>query len=324
MPTQTEVVNLEDLVAIDHPYRVYKTLLALSLIERQLADVASWTGPKGFSIDRLFLCLLLQFMEDVSDREAERFLKENTAAKWFCGFALLDKTPDHTVFCRARTRIGTHRLSRLFAQIRDQLSAQGYMNEVFTFVDATHLITKSNLWKERDQALKAKYDKLNNEVLPKVAADKQARIGCKGKDKYWYGYKQHTSVDMQSGLINKVAITPANLTDAQGMKHVCPNQGAVYGDKGYCTQPAQTTAIGKGLHLAAIKKNNMHGKNRDLDRWYSGIRSPYERVFSQRNHRVRYRGVEKNQFTAFMQGISFNLKRLRILNLPVLTALPTG
>jgi len=30
---------------------------------------------------------------------------------------------------------------------------------------------------------------LNNAVLPKVAADKQARIGCKGKDKYWYGYR---------------------------------------------------------------------------------------------------------------------------------------
>ena len=104
---------------------------------------------------------------------------------------------------------------------------------------------------------------------------------------------------MQSGLINKIAITPANLTDARGMKHVCPNQGAVYADKGYCTQPAKATAIGKGVHLAAIKKNNMQGKNRDLDRWYSGIRSPYERVFSQRNNRVRYRGVEKNQFTAF-------------------------
>ena len=48
--------------------------------------------------------------------------------------------------------------------------------------------------------------------LLKVATDKQARIGCKGKDKYWYGYKRHVSVDMQSGLINKVAITPANTT----------------------------------------------------------------------------------------------------------------
>ena len=32
------------------------------------------------------------------------------------------------------------------------------------------------LWKERDKAIKQKYDKLNNEVLPKVAHDKQARI----------------------------------------------------------------------------------------------------------------------------------------------------
>ena len=37
-----------------------------------------------------------------------------------------------------------------------------------------------------------------------MANDKQARIGCKGKNKYWYGFKKHVSVDMQSGLINKV------------------------------------------------------------------------------------------------------------------------
>ena len=46
------------------------------------------------------------------------------------------------------------------------------------------------------QGRQQKIDKLNNEVLPKVAVDKQARIGCKGKKKYWYGYKEHVSVDM--------------------------------------------------------------------------------------------------------------------------------
>lgn len=313
MAYNSEIVNLEDLIANEHPYRAYKSLLDLSLIDDALADLNHWNGRKGYSINRLFLCLLLQFMEDLSDREAERFIAENMAAKWFCEFGLTDKTPDHSVLCRVRKRIGTQRLSRLFADIRDQLSQQGYMNEVFSFIDATHLISKSNLWKERDAAIKENYEKLNNEVLPQVAVDKQARIGCKGKNKFWYGYKQHTSVDMQSGLINKIAITPANITDAQGMKHVCPSQGAVYTDKGYCTQPARHAAMRKGLHLAAIKKNNMKGKNRDLDRWYSGIRSPYERVFSQRNKRVRYRSVMKNQFSAFMNAIAFNLKRMRIL-----------
>ena len=37
----------------------------------------------------------------------------------------------------------------------------------------------------------------------------------------------------------------------------------------------------------------MKDKNRDFDRWVSHLRSPYERVFSQQNKRVRYRGVAK-------------------------------
>ena len=159
------------------------------------------------------------------------------------------------------------------------------MSETFTFVDASHLISKANLWEERDKAIAAKYEKLNNETLPKVAHDVQARIGCKGKNKYWYGYKQHTSVDMQSGLINKIAITSANVTDANGLANVAPKTGAVYADKGYCTKSCQITAKIKGLHLAAIKNNNMKDKNKDKDRWYSTIRAPYERVFSQRNKR---------------------------------------
>ena len=33
-------------------------------------------------------------------------------------------------------------------------------------------ISKAQLWKERDKAIKKKYDKLNNEIIPKIARDK--------------------------------------------------------------------------------------------------------------------------------------------------------
>lgn len=227
-------------------------------------------------------------MEDLSDRELERFIRENT--------------PDHTVFSKARCRIGTNKLSKIFAKLREQLQKQGYISEVFNFVDSSSLISKANLWKEKDEAIKKKYDKLNNEILPKVAKDKQAKIGCKGKDKFWYGYKKHASVDMQSGLINKVAITPANVPDGKGFKHVCPSNGATYADKAYCGQKSQIIAKTKGTHLAAIKKNNMKSKNHDLDRWYTKILSPYERVFSKQRKRVRYNGIAKNQFSTFMEA----------------------
>ncbi len=316
---QIEMVSLNDLIPESHTYRQFVRLWSFAGVSKHLKKLEKDNPYKGYGLLRLFKCLLLQFMEDLSDRELERYLQENNSAKWFCEFGLTEPTPDFSVFSKIRVKLGTNLLSKIFSELRDQLKQQGVMNEVFSFVDASHLIAKANLWQERDKAIKEKYDKLNNEVLPEVATDKQARIGCKGKDKYWYGYKRHVSVDMQSGLINKVAITPANTTDAKGLAHVCPSQGATYGDKAYCTAPAKFAAAKRGCHLAAIKKNNMKDKNKEKDAWYTKIRAPYERVFAHQNKRVRYRGVAKNQFAAFLQAICFNLKRLVVLEPPGLS-----
>ncbi len=195
--SQIEIVALDSVLTSTHSYRQFQAFLPDAT--ETLADVSQLKGADGYGVERLFRCLLLQFMEDLSDRELQRYLEENLAAKWFCGFTLSEPTLDYSLFTRVRTRIGTTRLSSLFATMRDQHKAAGLMSEVFTFVDATHLIAKATLWEERDKARQQHIEKLNNDVLPKVAADKQARIGCKGKKKYWYGYKEHVSVDMQSG-----------------------------------------------------------------------------------------------------------------------------
>ena len=318
---QVEMICLDDLVPENHNYRKFAKIWSFKHAEKRLKELEKDNPHKGHGLLRIFKCLLLQFMENCSDRELERFIQENNAARWFCGFNLRDNTPDHSIFCQMRKKIGTKILSKIFADLREQLKSHRLISEVFTFVDATHLIAKANLWEERDKAIKEKYEKLNNENISKFSPDSQAKIGCKGKDKYWYGYKQHTSVDMQSGLINKVAVTPANLTDSSGFKHVCPSSGAAYADKGYCVGAAPRIAQGKGVHLAAIKKNNMKEKNKEKERWYSRIWSPYERVFSRRERRVRYRGIKKNQFAVFMQSICFNLKRLLVLSPPNLCLL---
>ena len=282
--------------------------------ELEAIEFANASNFKGYGIFRLFLCLLIQFMEDLSDRELEESLRTNLASKWFCQFGLTDKTPNYSLFSKIRLRIGTKRLAKIFNILRSQLKSKGYMNEVFTFIDASHLISKATLWKERDKAIAEKYEKLNNEILPKFAKDKQANFGCKGGNKFWYGFKKHASVDMQSGIINKVAITQASVIDSKGMKHVTPESGAVYADKGYCDKNAKSAAAKRNLHLAAMKKNNMKDKNKNLDKWYCKLRSPYERVFSKTNHRVRYQGIAKNQFAVFMESIAHNFKRMVVLN----------
>ena len=311
---QVEFVTLDSLVSSTHVYRKIALHFPEKIMALQLSDLVHMKGADGYGINRLFKCLFLQFMEDLSDRELERFLQENTAAKWFCGFHLASQTPSFTLFGKVRKKIGTQRLAQLFSAVATSLKEQGYISEVFTFVDASHLISKAQLWQERDAVIKKKYDKLNNQTLPKVAHDPQARIGCKGRNKFWYGYKKHVSVDMKHGLIHKVAITPANVSDGAGLAHVCPRSGALYADKGYCGKESRKTASQKGAILRAIKRNNMKGKNKDFDRYISRIRAPFEGVFSKDNKRVRYTGVVKNQFAAFMQALAFNMKRLAMIH----------
>ncbi len=103
---------------------------------------------------------------------------------------------------------------------------------VFTFVDASHLVSKLTTRDDRDRAIKAGLEEFTNKTTEKIAVDKQARFACKGGNKFWQGYKKQTSVARQSGLINKITATSAEVTDAEGLAHVCPGGGAAFGDKG--------------------------------------------------------------------------------------------
>lgn len=315
-------VSLDNLIPDNHPYRHLDRVISFSKLSAPYSDIYSAKGRKEKGVEFGLRALVLQFIEDLSDREMERYLQENNAGKWFCDLALGEKTPDHSYFSDFRKRLGTRRLMEIFAHVRESLKGMGLIREVFTFVDASQLVSKLSTWDDRDKAIKAGLERFNNETAPEVASDKQARFGCKGNDKYWFGYKEHVSVDMQSGLINKVAATPANITDADGLTHVCPEGGAVFGDKGYCVRPAQRTLKRKGCHNATIKKNNMTGKDRRKDGWLSAMRSPYERVFAHRNRRVRYRGLAKVQFQVGLRALVFNLKRVMALGVQKIELLP--
>jgi hypothetical protein len=58
------------------------------------------------------------------------------------------------------------------------------MNKIFTFIDATHLISKGQLWKELDELIQQKYEKMNNENISLVAWDRDEHFGCKDKEKF--------------------------------------------------------------------------------------------------------------------------------------------
>lgn len=299
----------------DHAYRKINKLINFQALVAPFAKLYSPFGQRGIPAEKGIRALMLQFWEDLSDREMEAAVRENFAIRWFCGFSLADKTPDHTYFCKLRKRVGTKRIADMFNFINGELQKQGLFGNIFYFLDASTIITKTALWEERDRAIKDGHDKLNNLVIKDYAADKQARWGAKSKKHIWFGYKRHTAVDMRYGLITKTTVTPANVLDYQVVAQICPPEGYLFMDKLYDTKKTEQTIRASGCSPGTIRKNNNPDKNYDLDRWRSQMRMPYEATFSKLPKRARYRGQTKVAFQNFGQAIAYNLKKA-INNLP--------
>ena len=132
------LICLDDVVGKRHPYRQLDRQLDFAVLSKPLQALYSDKGRTELGAKRAFRMLVLQVIEDISDREMERFMGENVAAKWFCQFGLAEKSPDHGFFGDFRKRLGTKRLMDIFNVLRCSLKAQGLVREVFTFVDASH------------------------------------------------------------------------------------------------------------------------------------------------------------------------------------------
>jgi len=310
MVIDSEEALLEQLVAKDHAYRKVQELVSIKALVEPFRELYSDKGARGIDVEKGFTAILLQFWEDLSDRQMEKALQENNAMKWFCGFRLTEDTPDHSYFGKLRDRLGTKRLKDLFDRVNVLLEAAGLIGGTFTFTDSTGIVSKLALWAERDLAIAEGEKKLNNAVVGKYAADKDARFASKGKHKYWFGYRRQVSVDMKQGIIVKAFADPGNVTDMQALKRLIPKQGMLIADKGYSSRENEKRIEGKGVHSGILKKENNKAKNRDLDSWLCKMRMPFENVFSQKQRRARYRGLPKVQMQVTMEALAYNFKRL--------------
>jgi IS5 family transposase len=91
----------------------------------------------------------------------------------------------------------------------------------------------------------------------------------------------------------------------------------VFLDKLYDCKEAYDALFAHNCHAATIRKNNNKTKNRDLDRWRSSIRMPFEGTFSKLSKRARYRSLIKVEFQNIFQSLCHNLKKaVTILPIP--------
>ena len=165
-------------------------------------------GAKAYPAIQMFKILLLQQWYGMSDQETESAMLDRISFIRFAGLSLEDPVPDHTTICRFRNAlVGKKLLQVLLDEVNSQLEKQGKLVKKGVAVDASIISSAARPCKQVDIETVV-CDREESEsscaVQAKISVsyshDCDAAWTKKGKECH-YGYKAHTSVDIDSGFI---------------------------------------------------------------------------------------------------------------------------
>ena len=220
------VGSLRDLIPDEHVLARVAQVLDLSWLRAEVADLYCLdNGRPGIAPEVAVRLMLAGFLLGiVHDRKLMREAAVNIAIRWFCGFGLTERLPDHSSLTRIRQRWGAERFQRIFERsVRACVEARIATGEV-VHIDAS-LIRADVSW----DALARRWVETveaENEPPGEVAQDAKPGLSKTGKVKKVCltdpeasmatssrtrrlepTYKQHTAVCDKAGVIVDVAVT---------------------------------------------------------------------------------------------------------------------
>ena len=119
-------LSLEAYVPEEHLLRRVAAAVDLAFVTRLTARFYSHTGQPGIDPVVLFKMALLGYLYGItSERRLAEELRLNLAFRWFVGYDLDERTPDHSVLSKARARFGVTVYQAFFAEIVRQCGQVG-------------------------------------------------------------------------------------------------------------------------------------------------------------------------------------------------------
>jgi len=246
----------------------------------------------------MFKALLLSVWYDLSDVKLAEALDDRASFRRFCGFASSEPPPVRTAFVRFRKALVAHSLDRaLFDAVTAQLKAKAIGVKTGTLVDATVVASASE-------------------------GDDEGRwVKHKGRPAT-HGFKAHVGADATTALVERVAITPANVNDGRAGPDALPDDpGEVFADSAYRGPHFGGAVRAKG-DTPRIVAIGMWGRDEievqaKLKAWNQPIhrvRGRIEKIFGtwKRSYglrRMRWRGLAKAAVQVHLTAIAYNLKR---------------
>src|SRR5919202_2854492 len=131
-------LSLEAYVPEDHLLRRVAAAVDLAFVTRLTARFYSHTGQPGIDPVVLFKMALLGYLYGItSERRLAEELRLNLAFRWFVGYDLDERTPDHSVLSKARARFGVTVYQAFFAEIVRQCEQAGLIRGDTLYLDST-------------------------------------------------------------------------------------------------------------------------------------------------------------------------------------------
>jgi transposase len=167
-----ELVYIENLVPQDHPLRLIDKYIDFSFITELVRDLYTLdNGRPAVDPIILFKMIFIGYMFGIrSERRLVKEIEVNIAYRWFLGFSLTDKIPDHSTISQNRRR--RFKDSTVFQDIFDNIVQQAINNKMVSgkilYTDSTHLKANANKNKftkeEVSKSVKAYIEELNEDI----------------------------------------------------------------------------------------------------------------------------------------------------------------
>ncbi len=232
---------LRQFIPQDHILMQVDKILDLSWLRDEVRDCYDERRGRP-SIDpesALRLMLAGYFQGLVHDRKLMREAQVNLAIRWFAGYRFHEKLPDHSSLTRIRQRWGPDRFRRIFSKTVDMCVEAGLVSCETVHMDAT-LIRADVSWgsltrRHVDDVLEANHGQEDSQESGDSGGggssrgrrvkgrkkekrvsrtDPDATMATSRKDQRLEPtYKQHTSVDDDSGVVVDVELTTGEVSE---------------------------------------------------------------------------------------------------------------
>jgi len=214
--------SLEQRVHEVHPLRKIKNLIDFSFIRSEVKDLYGHNGNESIDPAVILKLMFLLFYENIkSERALANQLPVRLDWLWFCDYDIDDKTPNHSVISKARKRWGIDVFTKFFQNILQQCIDAGLVDGEIIHIDSSTI--KANASKDKiipnlkliSEDLYNQLDESKEDEKPQKISktDPDASFGKKKGSPSVLGYKDHRTIDDESGIITATVTTAANIRD---------------------------------------------------------------------------------------------------------------